>query len=72
MSLSAEYHARTDILAAIAKLIPEPCTWQGDEFDDIRVRHMAATRAREILETFNLLAEKWKIPPGEIVRILNQ
>lgn len=53
-------------------MIPEPCTWQGDEFDDQRVRHQHETRAREILSTFNLLAEKWKIPPGEIVRILNR
>ena len=70
MSFSAEYHARVDVLTTIAKMIPEPSKWTGDEFDDQRVRHMAATRAREILGAFNLLAEKWEIPPQEVVRIL--
>lgn len=71
MSLSAQYHARVDVLTAIAKMIPEPSKWQGDEFDDQRVRHMTATRAREVLSAFNLLAEIWKVPPQEVVRILN-
>jgi hypothetical protein len=71
MSLSAQYHARVDVLTAIAKMIPDnPGKWTGDEFDGERVRHMAATRAREVLEAFNLLVEIWKVPPQEVVRIL--
>ena len=71
MSLSAQYHARIDILAAIAKLIPEPSPCHVQGFDNQRVRHMAATRAREVLRAFNLLVEIWKVPPQEVVRILN-
>ena len=71
MSFSAQYHARVDVLTALAKMIPDnPSKWTGDEFDDQRTRHMAATRAREVLGAFNLLAEKWEIPPQEMVRIL--
>lgn len=70
MSQSARHHARIDMLSTLAKMIPEPSKWQGDEFDDQRVRHMAATRAREIRETVRHLAEKWEVKPEEITRIL--
>ena len=72
MSFSAQYHARVDVLTALAKMIPDnPSKWTGDEFDDQRVRHMAATRAREVLGAFNLLVAAWEFPPQEVVRILD-
>lgn len=57
MSLSAEYHARTDAekmsLTELASKIEElqnAREWKGDEFEDVRVRHKQRTRLNTFKE----------------------